>query len=90
MPFYLCYIYFSHSKAALASSLVNLEDELYIISDRSDILCLSLEHERVINGCGIEGDGSEIQSVLTEWTGQQTLPNVFVGGNHIGDCDSRT
>ncbi|KAK9931392.1 hypothetical protein M0R45_018668 [Rubus argutus] len=36
--------------------------------------------------CSSSGDGSEIQSVLTEWTGQQTLPNVFVGGNHIATC----
>ncbi|XP_062016622.1 glutaredoxin-like [Rosa rugosa] len=35
-----------------------------------------------------ESDGSEIQSALAEWTGQHTLPNVFVGGNHIGDCDT--
>ncbi|KAL6201252.1 hypothetical protein ACLB2K_024967 [Fragaria x ananassa] len=35
-----------------------------------------------------ESDGSEIQFALAEWTGQQTLPNVFVGGNHIGDCDT--
>ncbi|KAM5551384.1 hypothetical protein ABKV19_026288 [Rosa sericea] len=35
-----------------------------------------------------ESDGSEIQSALAEWTGQHTLPNVFVGGYHIGDCDS--
>lgn len=35
----------------------------------------------------IEGDGSEIQSALGKWTGQQTVPNVFIGGKHIGGCD---
>ena len=35
-----------------------------------------------------ESDGSEIQSALKEWTGQQTVPNVFIGGNHIGGCDA--
>lgn len=34
------------------------------------------------------GDGSEIQSALAEWTGQKTVPNVFIGGTHIGGCDS--
>ncbi|KAF7819553.1 glutaredoxin [Senna tora] len=37
-----------------------------------------------------ESDGSEIQSALAEWTGQRTVPNVFIGGNHIGGCDSTT
>jgi len=35
-----------------------------------------------------EGDGSEVQSALAEWTGQRTVPNVFIGGKHIGGCDS--
>ncbi|XP_019161525.1 PREDICTED: glutaredoxin-C6-like [Ipomoea nil] len=34
-----------------------------------------------------ESDGSEIQSALAEWTGQRTVPNVFIGGKHIGGCD---
>ncbi|GAB4849225.1 hypothetical protein Ancab_004036 [Ancistrocladus abbreviatus] len=37
-----------------------------------------------------ESDGSEIQSALLEWTGQKTVPNVFIGGNHIGGCDTTT
>ncbi|XP_061348805.1 glutaredoxin [Gastrolobium bilobum] len=37
-----------------------------------------------------ESDGSEIQAALAEWTGQRTVPNVFIGGNHIGGCDSTT
>ncbi|CAK7327499.1 unnamed protein product [Dovyalis caffra] len=36
----------------------------------------------------VEKDGAEIQSALAEWTGQRTEPNVFIGGNHIGGCDS--
>ncbi|GAU13095.1 hypothetical protein TSUD_173950 [Trifolium subterraneum] len=35
-----------------------------------------------------ESDGSEIQAALHEWTGQRTVPNVFIGGNHIGGCDA--
>ncbi|MQM20399.1 hypothetical protein Taro_053419 [Colocasia esculenta] len=37
-----------------------------------------------------ESDGSEIQSALAQWTGQRTVPNVFIGGNHIGGCDTIT
>ncbi|CAN8233158.1 unnamed protein product [Cochlearia groenlandica] len=35
-----------------------------------------------------ESDGSQVQSALAEWTGQRTVPNVFIGGKHIGGCDS--
>ncbi|PON52473.1 Glutaredoxin [Parasponia andersonii] len=38
----------------------------------------------------IESDGAQIQSALAEWTGQRTVPNVFIGGNHIGGCDDTT
>ncbi|PSR96702.1 Glutaredoxin-C1 like [Actinidia chinensis var. chinensis] len=34
-----------------------------------------------------ESDGSETQSALAEWTGQRTVPNVFIGGKHVGGCD---
>lgn len=36
----------------------------------------------------VEGDGSDIQSALGDWTGHKTVPNVFIGGKHIGGCDS--
>lgn len=32
-------------------------------------------------------DGSKIQAALLEWTKQRTVPNVFIGGEHIGGCD---
>eukprot|EP00742_Colponemidia_sp_Colp-10_P001032 GILJ01001118.1.p4 GENE.GILJ01001118.1~~GILJ01001118.1.p4 ORF type:complete len:102 (-),score=21.08 GILJ01001118.1:682-987(-) len=32
-------------------------------------------------------DGSEIQDALARKTGQRTVPNVFIGGNHVGGCD---
>ncbi|KAF3671830.1 Glutaredoxin [Capsicum annuum] len=34
------------------------------------------------------GDGDEVQAALLEWTGQRTVPNVFIGGEHVGGCDS--
>lgn len=36
-----------------------------------------------------KGDGDEIQSELAKWTGQRTVPNVFIGGKHIGGCDCK-
>ncbi|XP_056384103.1 LOW QUALITY PROTEIN: thioredoxin reductase 3 [Hyla sarda] len=32
-------------------------------------------------------DGSSIQEVLHEMTGQKTVPNVFVNKTHVGGCD---
>ncbi|XP_039162287.1 glutaredoxin [Eucalyptus grandis] len=37
-----------------------------------------------------EGDGAVVQLALADWTGLRTVPNVFIGGNHIGGCDSVT
>nr|O81187.1 RecName: Full=Glutaredoxin [Vernicia fordii]AAC39481.1 glutaredoxin [Vernicia fordii] len=37
-----------------------------------------------------ESDGSDLQNALAEWTGQRTVPNVFIGGKHIGGCDKTT
>ncbi|EYU22143.1 hypothetical protein ABFS83_09G018000 [Erythranthe nasuta] len=35
-----------------------------------------------------ESDGDDIQTALLEWTGQRTVPNVFIAGKHIGGCDA--
>ncbi|KAB1216636.1 Glutaredoxin-C1 [Morella rubra] len=35
-----------------------------------------------------ERDGDDMQAALAEWTGQMTVPNVFIGGKHIGGCDA--
>jgi len=32
-------------------------------------------------------DGPAIQDLLLKMTGQKTVPNVFVGGKHLGGCD---
>ena len=37
----------------------------------------------------ISGDGSEIQAALAKISGLRTVPNVFIGGQHIGGCDSK-
>lgn len=38
----------------------------------------------------MEGDGGDIQSALKELTGQSTVPNVFIGGKHIGGSDGES
>eukprot|EP00270_Netrium_digitus_P004833 TRINITY_DN1621_c0_g1_i1.p1 TRINITY_DN1621_c0_g1~~TRINITY_DN1621_c0_g1_i1.p1 ORF type:complete len:103 (+),score=22.04 TRINITY_DN1621_c0_g1_i1:120-428(+) len=34
-----------------------------------------------------EEDGNSLQSALASWTGQRTVPNVFIDGKQIGGCD---
>ena len=29
-------------------------------------------------------DGADIQNTLLEITGQKTVPNIFIGGTHVG------
>lgn len=36
-----------------------------------------------------EVDGGEMQAALAQWTGQTTVPNVFIGGKHVGGCDCK-
>eukprot|EP00793_Prasinoderma_coloniale_P001090 PRCOL_00006081-RA len=32
-------------------------------------------------------EGAALQAVLEDMTGQRTVPNVFVRGEHVGGCD---
>jgi len=32
-------------------------------------------------------EGELYQTLLSEFSGQQTVPNVYIGGQHIGGCD---
>nr|VDC95090.1 unnamed protein product [Brassica rapa] len=36
--------------------------------------------------CFTCAEGSQLQTVLEKLTGQFTVPNVFIGGKHIGGC----
>lgn len=47
----------------------------------------STYYYKLHNRTSIEGDGNEIQAALAEWTNQKTVPNVFIGGKHIGGSD---
>jgi hypothetical protein len=40
-------------------------------------------------GLLIKEDGAELQAALAEISGQQTVPNVFIAGQHIGGCDGK-
>lgn len=31
--------------------------------------------------------GREVQNELLKMTGQRTVPNIFIGGKHVGGCD---
>ncbi|KAG6818900.1 hypothetical protein H0H93_000469 [Arthromyces matolae] len=35
-------------------------------------------------------DGADIQNYLQQKTGQRTVPNIFVNGEHVGGCDAVT
>lgn len=35
-------------------------------------------------------DGKAIQDYLAQLTGQQTIPNIFINGKHVGGCDAVT
>ena len=52
--------------------------------------------KKVFNKLGVEAtifelnkmdDGSDIQAALAEMTGQSTVPNVFIKGEHLGGND---
>lgn len=36
------------------------------------------------------GNGAEIQGALVEKSGQRTVPNVYINGEHIGGADDTT
>ena len=46
---------------------------------------LNLKYE--VYELDVRSDGDAIQKALLDLTGQRTVPNVFVRGNHVGGCD---
>ena len=40
-----------------------------------------------LNNFLVAAEGGAIQAALADKTGQRTVPNVFIGGNHVGGCD---
>ncbi|CAN8257557.1 unnamed protein product [Cochlearia groenlandica] len=56
-------------------------------SSQVKTLFKSLEIEPlVIELDELGSEGSQLQNVLEKLTGQYTVPNVFIGGKHIGGC----
>ncbi|XP_060064624.1 thioredoxin reductase 1, cytoplasmic-like [Ylistrum balloti] len=47
----------------------------------------SLNQEYGVTELDKIANGAEIQNILLEETGQRTVPNVFINGNHLGGCD---
>lgn len=37
--------------------------------------------------CDVVEGGSELREALAEVTGRRTVPQVFIGGKHVGGCD---
>jgi glutaredoxin len=37
--------------------------------------------------CDVTQGGDKIREGLTEVTGRRTVPQVFIGGKHVGGCD---
>jgi len=50
-------------------------------------LLKSLKVEYYAYELDLDSDGSKIQDALLEMSGQRTVPNVFIGGAHLGGCD---
>ena len=52
---------------------------------------VEIEDDGVVEAFVVELDRlheeAEIQDALAEMTGQRTVPNVFIGGAHVGGCD---
>ena len=40
--------------------------------------------------CAATDNGAAVQEALKDITKQNTVPNVFVNGEHVGGCDSTT
>nr|GEV55250.1 monothiol glutaredoxin-S10 [Tanacetum cinerariifolium] len=43
-------------------------------------------HPLVVELDQMGAQGPQLQKVLERLTGQHTVPNVFIGGKHIGGC----
>jgi glutaredoxin 3 len=42
--------------------------------------------EFVAQELDVMNEGSAIQNALEDITGQRTVPNIFIAGNHVGGC----
>ncbi|XP_010251180.1 PREDICTED: glutaredoxin-like [Nelumbo nucifera] len=78
----------SKAKKLVSSTPVVIFSKTYCVyCQRVKKLLSQLGASHKVIELDVERDGGEIQSALAEWAGQRTVPNVFIGGNHIGGCD---
>ncbi|KAI3941200.1 hypothetical protein MKX01_029774 [Papaver californicum] len=61
-----------------------------VFSKSSCPYCIQVKKLLLELGATFESDGGETQSALAQWNAHQTVPNVLIGGNYIGGCDSTT
>ncbi len=54
---------------------------------RTKTLFESLGEDAMILELDLRPDGDVMQAALTRMTGQRSVPNVFVNGNHVGGND---
>ena len=48
---------------------------------------VSAGHSHVVHELDVQPNGSAMQQAIMRWTGQSTVPVVFVGGEFVGGCD---
>lgn len=99
-------IFSSSSSGASKEELASAADKAKEVASSAPVVVFSKTYcgycqrvKRLLTQLGVsykvveldkEGDGDVVQSALADWTGLRTVPNVFIGGNHIGGCDSVT
>lgn len=73
---------------AIASSPIMVFSGSYCpYCTRVKALFEELGAEHTVWELDLRADGGEIRSFLAEETGQTSVPNVFIGGKHVGGCD---
>lgn len=99
MVLQLLYNFFNSKPKMPASAATKAKVSNYISSSKVFVASKSYcpycaSTKKLLNGLGAKDvvvleldnleDGGEIQDALLEITGQRTVPNVFIGGKHIG------
>jgi hypothetical protein len=57
---------------------------LQIGSDIAGFGCCGFNYILCVHLCVNIDNGSQLQATLAEMTGQKTVPNVFISGQHVG------
>ncbi|CAH8361197.1 unnamed protein product [Eruca vesicaria subsp. sativa] len=86
----------SSSPSSLEETVKNTVAENPVVVYSKSWCSYSSEVKSLFNGLQVKplvieldelgAEGSQLQNVLEKLTGQYTVPNVFIGGKHIGGC----